>query len=280
MSTTATLIYNPLLEDESNKRGWDKQTIEYVLKNTSRIKSSISSYAKSMNKILTAADIEDCYSDVLINFYESNDYDINIATERAGEKAREKEIGQRGTGQKSKEPKGKESKGVGIISLEAYVYKITKFVVMRYVTDRLSIESKEMSNITYNKEEREEFNLLDTIPDTSDTESKYDKLQYDLDTICKQYESHRYKYLIDIFQLWFIKLLLIKYNKEDYYKDILETIGTKKADLNYLKNAIKHSEVMFDIAKAVSIAGVEQAIKVLGNYTYAADRLERLVEIV
>ena len=278
MSTTATLIYNPLLEDESNKRGWDKQTIEYVLKNKTRIKSTISSYAKSMNKTLSATDIEDCYSDVLINFYESNDYDINIATERAGEKERSRKP--KGKELKGKELKGKELKEVGIISLEAYVYKITKFVVMRYVTDRLSIESKEMSNITYNKEEREEFNLLDTIPDTSDTETKYDRLQYDLDTICKQYESYRYKYIIDIFQLWFIKLLLMKYNKEDYYKDILETIGIKKVDLNYMKNAIKHSEVMFDIAKAISICGVEQAIKVLGNYTYAADRLERLVEIV
>lgn len=268
MSTTATLIYNPLMEDESNKKGWDKQTIEYVLNNKSRIKSTISSYAKSMNKILSATDIEDCYSDVLINFYESNDYDINIATERAGEKER------------NKESKGKEQKGVGIISLEAYVYKITKFVVMRYVTDRLKIDSKEMSNIHYNKEEREEFNLLDTIPDTSDTETKYERLQYDLDTICKQYESYRYKYIIDIFQLWFIKLLLLKYNKEDYYKDILETIGTKKADLNYMKNEIKHSEVMFDIAKAVSIAGVERAIEILKQYTYAADRLEKLVEIV
>lgn len=267
--TTSTLIYSPLLEDETNIKGWNKQTVEFVLDNKSKIKSTISSYAKSMNKILSQADIEDCFTEVLLYFHDCSDYDLSIASEKFFKKE----------GMKAEE-KAETKEETGIIPLEGYIYKFVKFIIMRHVTTQLKIETKEVSSIIHNKDEAEELNILDFIADKTEPGYGYEKLHYDLDTICKQYEYQRYKYLLDIFQLWFIRLLLIKHNKENSYKEILNTLGINKNQIHYMKKQIKHSEAMIDIAKAISVSGVDRAIEILRQYTYSAERLERLIEMI
>ena len=47
-----SLVYNPLLEEETNLTGWSKSTIDYVIKNRLKIHTSIRGIAKSLNKIL------------------------------------------------------------------------------------------------------------------------------------------------------------------------------------------------------------------------------------
>ena len=46
------ISYSPLKEEEKSLTGWSKTTIDYVLKNKSKVKSSIRGISKNLNKVL------------------------------------------------------------------------------------------------------------------------------------------------------------------------------------------------------------------------------------
>lgn len=251
--TLSQIVYTPLFEEPESKKGWDKQTIEFAMSHKTRLKRSIMSHAKSMNKILQSADIEDCFTEILMYLYSASDYDFSIATER-----------------------GNEIIGNGVISLEAYVHSCVKFVTLRFVTEKVNKEVNEISS-TIHGDDGEEISIFDTIPDKRST--GYENISYDLDKICKYYESYRYKYSIDIFELWFVRLLTIQYEKKELYNDILTILGVERHIMLNLQKQAKFSQVMLDITKAISICGVDEAIDIIRNYTYSADKIEKIVKL-
>ncbi len=247
------IVYSPLLEEPESKKGWNKQTIEYAMSHRTRLKRSIMGHAKSMNKILQPADIEDCFTEILMYLYSASDYDFSIATER-----------------------GSESIGNGVISLEAYVHSCVKFVTLRFVTEKIENDVNETSN-TIHGDDGEEMSIFETIPDRRNT--GYEDLSYELDKICKYYESYRYKYEVDIFELWFVRLLTSKYGKKEMYNDILTVLGVERYIMLNLQKQAKFSQAMLDIAKAISICGVDEATSIIRNYTYSADKIEKVVQL-
>lgn len=249
------IVYTPLFDEDESKKGWDKQTVEYVVKHKTKIKKSILNQAKSMSKLLQSADVEDCFTEVLMYLYSASDYDVSIAKER-----------------------GHESFGNNIISLDGYVHSCVKFVTLRFVRELITKEVNEAPN-TVNGEgdDATETSIFDVISDNKHLE--YDNITYDLDKICKYYESDRYKYEVDIFELWFVRLLTNKYGKKMLYNDILTILGVEKYRLSNLQKQAKFSQAMLDIAKAISVCGTDEALKIIRNYTYSADKIEKVVRL-
>lgn len=251
--TLSQIVYAELKEEPETRKGWDKQTIEYAITHKTRLKRSIMGHAKSMNKLLQSADIEDCFTEVLMYLYSTSDYDFSIATER-----------------------GRENIGMGVITLEAYVHSCVKFVTLRFVTEKIENDVNETSN-TIHGDDGEEMSIFETIPDRRNT--GHEDLSYELDKICKYYESYRYKYEVDIFELWFVRLLTSKYGKKEMYNDILTVLGVERYIMLNLQKQAKFSQAMLDIAKAISICGEDEATNIIRNYTYSADKIEKVVQL-
>jgi hypothetical protein len=251
MSLSET-IYSPLKENEE-LTGWSKETINYTYNNKSKVCSQIRGIGKSHNKILKRYEIEDIYQNLLIYLFTYEDYNISKACDRIEE-------------------------GV-VLSLEQYVHTCIKFCVLRYITEQYKYEKplvREYSKT--NETDDQELSIFDTIADKK--ASKYEEIEYDLDTICKMYESHRYEYGIDIFQVWFVRLETIAHNKKDKYSEIIKQLGISANDVANLEKKSDTSGAMLSIAKAVSIIGVEQAIEVLKKYTYASDIISKVITII
>lgn len=247
----SNLVYSPLKEEDKQLAGWSKSTIEYVLGHKTKVQNSIRGIAKSLNKMMQKTDVEDVYMEILDYLYASDDYNISKAYERS-------------------------SNAGSIVSLEGYVHSCIKFCVIRYVTNSFNNE-KNLVRDTIKDEDGKELSLFDTIPDTSDT--KYSDFCYNLDTICKAYESQRYAFGPDIFQIWFIRLQTMINNKNDRYKEILSILGISKKDISIIEQKADTDGAMISIAKAVTLIGVDDAVDIIKKYTYSADKIQRVVEL-
>lgn len=252
MSTSLSeIVYTSLKEEEKQLAGWSKSTIDYVLAHKTGVNKTIRGIAKGLNKTLQQTDIEDIFMEVLDYLYTCDDYNVSKACERSS------------------------NAGV-IVSLEGYVHSCIKFCVIRYVTNLFSAE-KVLVRENIKDEDGKEMSLFDTIPDTKET--GYNDFCYQLDSICKAFESQRYQYGPDIFQIWFIRLQTMICNKSDRYKDILTVLGISKKDIANIEKEVDYDGAMISIAKAITLIGVEEALKIIRRYTYSADKIQRVVEL-
>jgi hypothetical protein len=259
-TTLSSCVYSPLMEEPENSEGWGKQTVQYALKHSGRIKRLICAVAKGMNRTFQKSDIDDCFQEVLVYLHNTKDYDVSIASERSTFK-----------------PDGT---GVGsIISLEAYTFSCAKYVTLRFVSDRISIEVSETAVVTKIDDDGTKLDLFEQLPDESSKED-FISMEYDLEKICEMHESERYKYDIDFYELWFIKLLSIKYNKRDLYTEILAALSISNRDMTRLENKVNMGGLMLDIAKAISICGTNKALEIMRGYVYSADKIERVAQLI
>lgn len=247
-SKLSALVYHPLKDEEKQLAGWSKSTIDYVLNHKTRVNATIGGIGKSLNKILQKSDIEDIYMEILNYLYTCDDYNISKACNNAGV----------------------------IVSLEGYVHSCIKYCVIRYITDIFNTE-KSLVRDSVKDDEGKEMSLFDTIPDKKD--SGYNDFGYQLDTICKSFEGQRYQYGPDIFQIWYVRLQTMAYNKSDRYKDILTILGISKRDIATIEKEADYDGAMVSIAKAITLIGVDESIKIIKNYTYSADKIQRVIEL-
>ena len=245
------ICYSPLKEDEESLTGWSKTTIDYIIKNKSKIKMSIRGIAKSLNKPLQTADVEDVYMELLKYMYKCDDYNVSKAYERSN------------TG--------------GMVSLDGYIYICTKYCVKRYITQVYKKENNEVRE-RQTSEDGKEVSLYDTIKDKHG-EEPYSDIAYQLDTICKSFEHQRYTFGPDLFQIWYIRLQTMLSNKQDRYKDILSVLGVSKKEVSNIEKETSVDGAMTSIAKAVTLIGIENAIPVLRKYTYCANRIEEVIAL-
>lgn len=245
------LVYSPLKEEGTKLTGWSKSTIDYVLNNKKKVYTSIRGIAKIYNKVLQYSDIEDVYMEIINYLYRSDDYNIAKAYERS-------------------------SSDGAIVSLEGYVHSCIKFCVIRYVTD----DFKEESRLVRDKlqdDEGKEISLFDTLADTKNIDV-FNSIGYQLESICKSYEHQRYAFGPDIFQIWFVRLQTIIYNKQNLYMDILNILGISKSEIIKVEKRANNDGAMVNIAKAITLIGAEEAVKILRDYTYSADKIEQVIK--
>ena len=242
----ANLIYCPLKEEDRGIPGWDKETIKYTIEKEKVVKNIIRSVAKSrMGKSIQQADVDDIYSNVLYYFYCCDDYNIDKALNRSSSES--------------------------IVSIDGYINKCIKFCVLRYVTDMMYENNTVKGDIVVDRDGNE-TSLFDHIESDEKVECTTD-----LNTLCRTYESDRYTYGADMYLIWFIKLVSMKYNKtEEQVNCVLDAIGITKKNLRCCD--IDNSEgPIFEMAKAITICGIEDAIEVFRKFTYSAHNIEAAI---
>lgn len=243
------LVYCSLLEEESTPNGWSKSTVEYVLSHRSHVTRTIRGIAKNIGRICQQSEVDDIHEELLHYLYKSDDYSI--------EKACNTETGT-------------------VVSLDGYIHTCIKNCVKRYITEEAEHERKQVRE-TVREEEGKELSLFDTIPDKAD--QGFDNIFYNLESLCEAYESCRYQSGIDIFQMWYIRLLTLQYKKKEAFDAILEIIGVSNRDILNLKRTSTCEGPMLSIAKAVSLTGLDKSIEIIKKHTYSANQIEQVVKL-
>lgn len=249
------MVYSNLKE-EQDYSGWDKETITYAIENESYIKNSIKNTINRKYKSLVGLDdVGDIYSNSLIYLYNVKDYDINHA------------VVDKANGEQY------------VVTLDDYVFSAVINSIKRYMTEKYKIKQLEVPNEIKRADENEVNSILDLIA-VEDKEMDYVGNLVDLKQHCKQNESQRYKYGIDIYQLWFVGLLTIKNNLKDGYEDIMNILGYDKKTLKEIYKQLEESddELVIDFALAINIAGIDESIEIIKEFVYSAKNIERAVE--
>ncbi len=248
------LVYTPLMEDEQEKlKGWDKITINYLVENEKMIKKSISkSLGKRRMSSINSSDIDDIYSEVLLYLYEVDDYNISKAVVETDD--------------------GKKY----IIPLEGYVFKSIEFCIKRYITKKFDRESL-IVNTEVRTPEDNILDILNTITDNK-TDTDFEHVTVDLNQHCKECESIRYKYGVDIYQMWFIGLLVLDNKLEDDYFDIMNILGISRRDLREISKQAYEDDTLLEFAIGINKHGVKESINILEQYVYSADQVKKAIK--
>ena len=248
-----TLVYSPLFEDcTPDLTGWSKETIDYIVANRDKVYKSIRGVAKGLNKtMLQTADIDDIYSEILMYCYQYDDYNVSKAIER--------------------------SKTGAIVSLEGYVHVCIKYCVMRHLTQIYSTE-KQTVREGIASDDGKELSIFDTIVDCQSTDN-YEEIMYDLECLCRQSESLRYKYGPDIYLIWYVGLLTINEGKgSNVCKELLEIIGISKKDIVNIHTKSMNDELMLSFATSIKLTGIDESIEIIEKYVFAADKIKEAVK--
>ena len=245
------LVYCPPMEEgNEDVTGWDKETIAYVSEHRKKIYTQIRGIEKSIRKHnLQTTEVEDIYSDILMYLYNCDDYNISKAIERSSTNT--------------------------MVSLEGYLNSCIRCCVIRHCTTSYK-EEKEHVRDTYTDDDGKELSIFDSIPDTRSAEHM-EVVMYDLPTLCESYQILRYKYGPDIYMIWYIRLLTLANHNKELYKEILNILGISRKELANIEKLAAEDELMTTLAKAISLAGVENAISVIKDYVYSAKKIEQTV---
>ena len=243
-----SVLVAPLMEQPKSIQGWQKSTIDFAWKNKGKVMGIIKSTAKKSTKVLTSADYEDIYMECIAYMFNCDDYDISKACT-----------------------------GTSVVSLDGYVFTCVKYCTLRYITNVYKDEKHIQRDLIKVDEEGKEYSIFDTLADEKN-DINIDGMMYKLDNICKTYEYQRYMLGADIFQLWFVRLKTISCGKRDKYDAIIAVLGISRKNLATAERNAVSDGIMFNIAKAISLVGIEKAIEILRKYTYCASKIERTIE--
>lgn len=248
------LVYCPLMEEREDKQlaGWSKVTIDFALKNKERIQKSIRGMIKNVNHQLNYHDVDDIYQNALQYLYRGYDYDIDKAYERSSSKD-------------------------APVTIEGYVYTCIKYCVKRYSTESKRIEKHTIHDI-YKDVNGKEASILDNVADRS-TDQTFSRTNYVLNEICSDNEYKRYKFGIDLFTIFYIRLRLQIVHKEDKFNSILNILNISNRDMQNMAEGMQKDGLDLEIAKAITQISLGEAIKIIGNYTYNVNRINELIAL-
>lgn len=240
-----------LVEEQPTVKGWDKSTVSFLLNHRNSINELIRKTAASrFGRELSEADVDDIFSESLLYFYSCDDYNICKAIDR--------------------------SSTDNIVSLDGYIHSCVRYCVLRYLTNMWKDEKECISEEVLNENE-DSVSLYDKAPSIN-RENSLDNVGIDLEQICKQYEGMRYYYGADLYLVWYIKLLTMKNNiPEKYGEIIMQNAGISKHNAEVINSNNEESNPMIDIAKAVTIQGIEESIDVLQKYVYGSCKIKEVI---
>ena len=251
MGNLENIIYSPLLEESLDElSGWHKDTVNYVINERQKIYRQIRMVARGLRKhALQVADVEDIYGEILMYLYGCSDYDLGRALTRSS------------TG--------------SIVSIEGYLNTCIKYCIMRYCNQMTDYEEHTIADTIMDDNDKE-LSIFNAIADPNSS-TELDSLDYDLPTLCKSCESLRYKFGVDIYLIYYIRLLTMEYNIPNRFKEILSALDIHKMDLNQFDNSSEDS-VMVMLAKAISFLSLKEAISVIEKYVYSAKLIREAIQ--
>ena len=244
-----SILYVHLQEEKKNmpELEWYKDTIQYSINFKSKVLRTIRSCAKSKMP-LSAADIEDIYSELLEYLHKSGDYSIERAMESSNSST--------------------------IPSLENYVNTCARNCVKRYISKKGRYDKMAVKSVTIDADGKEK-DLIEYIPDTEATE-KYDTVCSDIKSTLNAMKHKRYKYTHDIFMLLYVRLITM--GTHDYiYRDILEVLGISKKELMELEKKMVRDSDIKDLMKAIVKCGESEAAMHLEKMVYNSKTLKQTI---
>ena len=249
------LVFQPLKVDEEQARcGWDKATIQYYSQHAQKIKKMIFNNAKAFSRpALQIQDIEDIYQELGKHLYETEDYDINKAYDDISD---------------------------GITPIEVYISQCVRTCVQKYCTKKSKIMKNEQPERVFEDQDGKQSSQFDFVEDAQ-VRQEFSRIDYDLMRLCESYECYRYKFGCDMFQLIYVKLLLIskgKINDDDVYDSIMTVLGVNKKQLQTVQKKQQTNDVFVQILKAANDIGFRTAVGVLENFVYGAKNIKQAVD--
>ena len=249
------ILYSNLFEEETT-RGWDKQTIRYINNNRQRVNRTIRLIGRSTTRVeLNKWDVEDILSEIYLYFYLYMDYDELISMERSV------------TGD--------------VIPLESYVNYIIRVIIIRFVRQKHKVTGKieniAVEDVEEDYETKHNTNFIHIISDKI-SYVEYDKIFYNIDMICKEIEHLRYKFSIDIYQMYYVKLLATKHKSSDIYNIIMMMSGMMPTELRRIESTIAKSDTGITFEKAISYCGIDRSIEAIEKYVYSAKLIRDTIQ--
>lgn len=235
------VVKNVLREENSNNEwAWEKTTIHYTIDNAKKIKSQINWLGRGR---INGYEAEDIYAEFLLYLYNKEDYNPTI-------------VGSSGTN----------------VTIDGYVSYCVKKFVENYIYKKIKNSNNE--KIITIKEE--DINLLDIIRDPRTT-SDYDeilsesmKLQEALENV--QYK--RYRYGIDFFNVFFIKLTANGKCDMECEK-IFKALGIDNKTLQKFHKSIVKDEELMNVVRLIALD--RDAHKKLERMVYGAKAIKNTV---
>lgn len=233
-------------DDTEVREGWDKDTIEFIIQNESKIRSFIQGRLKEYRKSNCKDVVDDIYSDLINNAFKYSDYDVSRA-----------------------------QKGDKIVGLEGYVNSLIKNSVKRWNSVR-GRDSKFSNSTLHKGTDDEDLSLFDIVEAVESRDSFNFVNLEDFRATLEHLSHNRYILGIDIIELSYVYLRIVAYeHKRDNYAWLLEAL-----DLSF-----KHLKVIKGIGKIVNIVGeiisdvitfedIEKPLAEVRRYVYMADRID------
>jgi len=246
MDMMALFYCAPFEEAEDFNSIWEKQTIEYVIKNERKMLEHIRCLLAE-HRIYQNIEVEEVYSNLIHYLSQTSDYCIEKAQEL--------------------------SKNGSVFTVEGYVKILAKYVVKRYVAERY----KRYKKIYYSNNTNDEDDEIDLISNIKDEKAHliYDDIGYEIEEILKSYQYIRYRYGVDIFLLIYIRLLV---SNDTLYKNILEVFGINKKKLKEIEEFIRHDDEILTILKAIAFIEEQKAIECIEKYIYGSKNLKENIK--
>ena len=248
-------IFQPLkVDEEQSKCGWDKQTVRYYYTHAQKIKKMIFNNAKMFNRPqLQREDVEDVYQDLGNLLYRSDDYDLDKACDFTG--------------------------NGDIIPIEVYISSCIKTCVQKFCQHKQGIDKHEQQERVFEDSDGKQSSQFDFVEDTT-ARHDFFRIDYDLRKLCEQYECYRYKFGCDMFQLIYVRLLLIadgRYQDEKVYDSIMTILGVSKKQLAAVEKRQYQNDIFIQILKAANEIGFKNAVDILEEFVYGARDIKQAV---
>ena len=138
------------------------------------------------------------------------------------------------------------------------------------------MKERELISEVVTDDDNKELNIFNTVADPK-ADVELDLFEYDLRTLCKSYECLRYRFGPDLYLVLYIRLLCTDLMHDDLYREILSMLGISKRDLSEL-DSMEEESVMLNMSKAITVISVEEAIQILHDYVFSADRIANLIK--
>lgn len=249
------LVFQPLkVDEEQAKCGWDKATIQYYSSHASKIKKMIFNNAKAFSRpALQIQDIDDIYQELGNHLYETDDYDITKAYDDISD---------------------------GITPIEIYISQCVRTCVQKYCTKKQKIMKNEQQEKVFEDSDGKQSSQFDFVEDAQ-VRQEFSRIDYDLKRLCESYECYRYKFGCDMFQLIYVKLLLISRGRahdDAIYDSIMTVLGVNKKQLQTVQKKQQSNDVFVQILKAANDIGFRTAVNVLEDFVYGAKDIKQAVD--
>lgn len=213
----------------------------------------IQNSAKMFNRPqLQKQDVEDIYSALGEYLYENDDYDISRACEGFGG---------------------------NVITLEQYVSSCVKNCVQHFCSEKKSRGKHEQQEKVFEDADGKQVSQFEFAEDPS-VKQEFLKLDYNLTDLCSQYECFRYRFGCDMFQLIYVRLLLLQMNKnnEQLYDNIMTILGVNKKQLQTVWKKQAGTDIFVQILKAAYEIGYIEAVRTLEQFVYGAADIKKAVK--